>query len=133
MKIWTLAAITASALALALAACGQSAEAPQEPAEGAAMEGMPMEDMPVDGMAMADASAQADAVHSTTGTVQSVSGTTVTIAHEPVEGLGWPSMTMGFEAGDPLMARSVKAGDRVMFSFRQADGKYVLTKVDPAR
>lgn len=131
MKIWTLTAITASALTLV--ACGQSAEAPQQPAESATMEGMPMDDKPMEGMAMADAGAKADAVHSTTGTVQSVSGTTVTIAHEPVEGLGWPSMTMGFEAGDRSMAPAVKAGDRVTFSFRQADGKYVLTKVDPAR
>jgi len=120
MKLLTLAAATG---ALTLVACGQPADAPEEPAESASM----------DDMAMADAGTNADAVHSTTGTVQSVSGTTVTLAHEPVTTLDWPSMTMGFEAEDASMARGLKPGDRVAFSFRQADGKYVLTRIDPER
>ena len=131
MKILTLAAVAASALTLA--ACGQAAEGTKEPAKTAATESKSADAMPMDGMAMADAGAKADAVHSTTGTVQSVSGATVTLAHEPVKTLNWPSMTMGFEAEDPSMMQGVKPGDRVAFSFRQADGKYVLTRIDPAR
>lgn len=131
MKIRTFAAAAASALTLA--ACGQATEGTKEPAEAAATESRSADAMSMDGMATADAGAKADAVHSTTGTVQSVSGVTVTLAHEPVKTLNWPSMTMGFEAAHPSMMQRVKPGDRVAFSFRQADGKYVLTRIDPAR
>ncbi len=131
MKILTLATVAVSALALA--ACGQAAEGSKEPAEAAATESKSADATQMDGMAMAEAGAKADAVHSTSGIVKSVSGATVTLAHEPVATLNWPSMTMGFEAEDPSMMKGLKPGDRVAFSFRQTNGKYVLTKVDPAR
>lgn len=109
-----------TATALTLAACGQPADTPKEPA-GSASQGTPT------------ANADATAVHQATGTVKSVSGTTVTLAHGPVESLNWPAMTMSFEAPDAAIVQGVKPGDQVAFSFRQSQGGYVLTEVRPAQ
>ena len=53
-----------------------------------------------------------------TGVVQSVDATarTVTIAHGDVPALGWPGMTMTFQAPDADLA-SIRAGDDVAFEF----------------
>jgi len=55
---------------------------------------------------------------STTGVVQSIdtAAKTITIAHGPVEGLGWPGMTMTFQAPNTELA-AFKAGDHVAFEF----------------
>lgn len=116
-----IANVLVTATALTLAACGQPADTPKEPAAGLASEGSPTTD------------ADATAVHQATGTVKSVSGTTVTLAHGPVESLNWPAMTMSFEAPDATMVRDIKPGDRVAFSFRQSEGGYFLTEVRPAQ
>jgi Cu(I)/Ag(I) efflux system protein CusF len=52
------------------------------------------------------------------GVVQSVDveAKTITIAHGPVEALGWPGMTMAFQAPGVDFA-TVKAGDNVSFEF----------------
>lgn len=68
-------------------------------------------------------------VYSGTGTIQSVAANKVTIAHGPIEGIGWPAMTMTFTA-PPGMAE-VKAGTPVDFSFRRDGGAYVLTSIRP--
>ena len=115
----TYALVTATTLTLA--ACGQPADTPRESAAGSASEGTPT------------ANADASAVHQATGTVKSVSGTTVTLAHGPVESLNWPAMTMSFEAPDAAIVQGVKPGDQVAFSFRQSEGGYVLTEVRPAQ
>jgi Cu(I)/Ag(I) efflux system protein CusF len=51
-----------------------------------------------------------------TGVVQSldVSAQSVTIAHDPVEALGWPEMTMTFAAPGVDLS-SIKPGDAVSF------------------
>jgi Cu(I)/Ag(I) efflux system protein CusF len=102
------------ALALALAACGEKestspegSNAPTSPTTNAAAE-----------------------VYSGSGTVQSISADKVTIAHGPIDGIGWPAMTMTFTA-PPGMAEDVKAGTQVDFSFRQDGGAYVLTSLRP--
>lgn len=69
-------------------------------------------------------------VYSGTGTVQSISGDQVTIAHGPIEGLGWPAMTMTFRA-PPAMAQGVSPGAQVDFSFRQDGSSYTLTSLRP--
>jgi Cu(I)/Ag(I) efflux system protein CusF len=53
-----------------------------------------------------------------TGVVQSVDveAKTVTIAHGPVDALGWPGMTMAFQAPSVDFA-TIKAGDNVSFEF----------------
>jgi Cu(I)/Ag(I) efflux system protein CusF len=53
-----------------------------------------------------------------TGVVQSVDpeAKTITIAHGPVDALGWPGMTMAFQAPSVDFA-TIKAGDNVSFEF----------------
>ena len=69
---------------------------------------------------------------SATGVVQALDATaqTVTIAHGPVDTLGWPGMTMTFQApGVDLSA--IEAGDHVGFEFTSTgmDGTIVsITK-----
>ena len=52
------------------------------------------------------------------GVVQSIDPTakTITIAHGPVDALGWPGMTMAFQAPNTDLA-AFKAGDNVEFEF----------------
>ncbi|HKP34032.1 MAG TPA: copper-binding protein [Sphingomicrobium sp.] len=103
------------ALALLLAACGEKTNA--APENGAAATDGQQSSLP-------------DKVYSATGTVKSVTGDQVAIAHGPIEGIGWPAMTMTFTA-PPDIAASAKAGVRVDFSFRQEGSAYVLTSVKP--
>lgn len=67
-------------------------------------------------------------VHSATGTVRSIAGDKVTIAHGPIESAGWPAMTMAFTAPSGV-AEGVEAGSQVDFSFHQDDGTYVLSSL----
>ena len=101
-------------LALLLAACGERQSASPEGANAA-------------GSSTANAAAE---VYSGSGTVQSIAADKVTIAHGPIEGIGWPAMTMTFTA-PPGMVEGVKAGTQVDFSFRQDGGAYVLTSLRP--
>ena len=105
----------ALALALLLAACGKEQTAAPETRE--ATSGSP------------EPNAVAK-VYSGTGTVQSIAGDKVTIAHGPIEGIGWPAMTMTFTAPTG-MAEGVKAGSQVDFSFRQDGGAFVLASLRP--
>ena len=67
--------------------------------------------------------------HSGTGTVKSISGSDVMIAHEEIKSAGWPAMEMTFTAADPAMANGIKAGDRVSFAFTKGDGATTLTSL----
>jgi len=69
-------------------------------------------------------------VYSGAGTIQSISGDKVAIAHGPIEGIGWPAMTMTFTA-PPGMADGVQPGTQVDFSFRQDGTSFVLTSLKP--
>ncbi|HAW25204.1 MAG TPA: hypothetical protein DCX38_17920, partial [Pseudomonas sp.] len=66
-----------------------------------------------------------------TGTVKKVDKDkeTVTIAHGPVEALGWPSMTMGFKA-QPGQLEGVKEGDRVEFDFSSKGMDSTITRIE---
>lgn len=103
----------AIALSLAVAACG-GGRTDQNGAAGAA----------------ADAGR---AAYSAVGNVTAISGDRVTIAHGPVEGLGWPAMTMTFRSDDPAMLRGIGVGDRVTFQFRQQGNDYPLTSLRKAQ
>lgn len=72
---------------------------------------------------------QADRVYAANGSVTAIAGDQVTISHGPVEGLGWPAMTMTFRAEAAQMVEGIAAGDRVAFQFRESDGSYVLTSI----
>lgn len=99
-----------------LAACGAEEATKSGTTENAAITGAPP-------------SANAGETHSATGTVKSISGTEVTIAHEEVKSIGWPAMEMAFAAADPTLVNGIKAGDRVSFAFTQGDGATTLTSI----
>ena len=67
-------------------------------------------------------------VYSGNGTIQSISGDQIAIAHGPIEGIGWPAMTMTFTAPRGL-AEGVAVGAQVDFSFQQDGGTYMLTSL----
>lgn len=103
----------ALALALLLVACGEKQNT--APENRAAATGAP-------------APAATDKVYSGAGTVKSITGNQMAIAHGPIAGIGWPAMTMTFTA-PPNLVGGVKVGDKVDFSFRQNGSAYVLTSV----
>lgn len=53
----------------------------------------------------------------------------VTVAHEPVKTLKWPSMTMGFVIRDKMLMEKMVVGSKVQFEFVQENGKYIVTSV----
>lgn len=69
------------------------------------------------------------------GIVQSIDGERglVTISHEPIAGLGWPSMTMTFKVRQPTMLRGIKRGLRVDFAVNsRPDGdQYIIERITP--
>ncbi|HVE51298.1 MAG TPA: efflux RND transporter periplasmic adaptor subunit [Casimicrobiaceae bacterium] len=64
------------------------------------------------------------------GRVEKVGSEEVTLSHEPIPALKWPSMTMGFKAPATGLPKDVKAGDRVRFEFVESDGAYRLTRIE---
>lgn len=56
----------------------------------------------------------------------------VTIAHEPIAALNWPSMTMAFSASPQLLA-AAKEGQRVHFEFTQGEVGSTLTVLQPTK
>jgi len=103
----------AVALSLLLAGCGEDKNAAPGNRQGREAGG----------------AAQAGDVYSASGEVTAIAGDQVSIAHGPVEGIGWPAMTMSFRAGSAEMIQGVSVGDRVSFAFRQDGGAYVLTSL----
>lgn len=57
----------------------------------------------------------------------------VTLAHEPIQSLGMPKMTMVFRVREPAMLDQVKPGDKVRFAADKIDGKYTVTRWEIAR
>jgi Cu(I)/Ag(I) efflux system membrane fusion protein len=64
--------------------------------------------------------AKAPTLYDSVGRIEQISPASVTISHQPVPAIGWPAMTMTFHLADPAVARALKAGDQVAFSFDQA-------------
>lgn len=107
---------SALALSLVVAACGGSGSSPHNNQAGAGSPAAPA----------------ANSTYSAAGSVTVIAGDRVTISHGPVEGLGWPAMTMTFRAGDPAMLTGISVGDRVTFQFRQNGNDYPLTAINKA-
>jgi Cu(I)/Ag(I) efflux system membrane fusion protein len=83
--------------------------------------------------ASASAASRPAGVHVAQGKVESVEPDGITISHDPVPELKWPSMTMGFSKPDPKAFPHVKAGDSVRFEFRQGGPLgWELVSVQPA-
>ncbi len=58
-------------------------------------------------------------LYETTGKIEQITASSVTLSHEPVPALGWPAMTMTFALPNAGIARGFKIGDRVRFGFDQ--------------
>ena len=101
-------------LSLLLAACGENQNLAADNRQGADA---------------APAVSQSGQVYSAEGDITAIAGDQVTISHGPVEGIGWPAMTMAFRAPSPEMAEGVSVGDRVSFAFRKDGSAYVLTSL----
>jgi Cu(I)/Ag(I) efflux system membrane fusion protein len=56
----------------------------------------------------------------------------ITLDHNPVPALGWPSMTMGFAVASDVDLSNFKAGDRVRVSFRKNETGYQIISLQPA-
>jgi len=94
----------------------------------------PMNGMPMDhkGMNMqTDQQVAGGQAATATGRVKKVNleKGSVIIAHGPVEALGWPSMTMGFNA-TPDQLRTLQQGDQVEFDFVSKGMNAVVTRID---
>ena len=66
------------------------------------------------------------------GTVQAVDpeAHVITLAHEPIEALGWPSMTMDFHVADGVDLSGLEPGRTIHFTLEsQADGGWVITMI----
>lgn len=87
--------------------------------------GQGMKDMPMGGSAPG-------AVHAGTGKVKRLDANrgVVTLDHEPIASLKWPSMSMEFEVADKKMLDNLKPGSKVQFRFiEKSKGRYVITEV----
>jgi Cu/Ag efflux protein CusF len=71
-----------------------------------------------------------DSAHLTAGEVRKIDRAQgkVTLAHEPIQSLGMPRMTMVFRVADPAMLDQVEPGDKVRFAADKVGGKYTVTR-----
>lgn len=81
-----------------------------------------------------DAMAQTAKTASATGIVESIDAGAgkITLAHGPVDALGWPAMTMGFKA-TPEQIASVKVGQQVQFEFASQGMDATIIKIVSAQ
>lgn len=73
------------------------------------------------------------AVHRTTGVIEDVEPATraLTIAHEAVESLGWPAMTMDFVAGETVAVEDLAPGEAIRFEFAEnSPGEWMVTRIE---
>ncbi len=108
MKYFTFATAVA---VLALTACGQAQESTREASTQSGVD--------------KNETAQ---IYSGAGKVTAIAGDQVTIEHGPIEGIGWPAMTMSFTAPAGVV-EGVEAGSGVAFAFKQQGSAYVLTSL----
>jgi Cu/Ag efflux protein CusF len=58
----------------------------------------------------------------------------ITIKHGPIKKFEMDEgMTMVFRAGDPVMLKTVKAGDRVRFVPDRVNGQFTVMKIEKAK
>ncbi|HEY8003524.1 MAG TPA: copper-binding protein [Phenylobacterium sp.] len=54
---------------------------------------------------------------------------TVTLKHEPIPALGWPSMTMPFRANPPSLLDGLKVGQKIAFDANEGHGLPEITAI----
>jgi Cu(I)/Ag(I) efflux system protein CusF len=57
----------------------------------------------------------------------------ITIAHEPIPALGWPSMTMAFPLHSAELLTGVAVGNRVNFTLVNHDGQPMVSALQVQR
>ena len=69
--------------------------------------------------------------HKGVGVVKSLDAEkgTVMLAHEPIQSLRWPAMTMKFTARDKKMLDKLTPGKKVEFEFVVQGKDYILTRL----
>lgn len=69
--------------------------------------------------------------HKAVGVVKKLDAKTgvVTLAHEAVNSMNWPPMTMGFMVKDKMLLDKLAVGKKVNFEFIQNADGYVVTAV----
>ncbi len=72
-----------------------------------------------------------EGTHVSTGSVVSLNDAGVTIAHEPVPSLNWPSMTMHFDWGADGAEEALEPGDEIDFRFSEGGAGYVIEEITP--
>jgi len=92
------------------------------PAGFAQMKGMDMKDMPMK-------AEKKGGTHKATGVVTKTDKDKVTIRHEPVPSMNWPTMTMAFKVKDKAVMDKLKKDQKVDFEFVQDGRDYVVTGV----
>ncbi|MBL0089694.1 MAG: efflux RND transporter periplasmic adaptor subunit [Ideonella sp.] len=75
--------------------------------------------------------AAAPMVYQAKGKVDEIEGDVITLQHEPVPALKWPAMTMPFNLSDATLAKGLKPGQAVEFSFSKGDAGFVITHIKP--
>lgn len=68
-------------------------------------------------------------VHKGTGVVTRVHKDKVTIKHEPIQSLNWPTMTMAFGVKDKAMLDKIAKDKKVEFEFVQQGQQFVITSI----
>ncbi len=53
----------------------------------------------------------------------------VTLKHEPIPALGWPSMTMPFHLASPALLTGLKVGQKIAFDTKEAEGLPEITAI----
>jgi Cu(I)/Ag(I) efflux system periplasmic protein CusF len=84
------------------------------------MKGMDMKDMDKKGQ-----------THKGTGVVTNIdrSGDKVTLKHDPIKSLNWPTMTMAFTVKDKVMLDKLAKDKKVEFEFVQQGQQFVITSI----
>jgi Cu(I)/Ag(I) efflux system periplasmic protein CusF len=54
---------------------------------------------------------------------------TVTLKHQPIPALGWPSMTMDFKATPPSLLDGLKVGQKIAFDANEGNGVPLITGI----
>ena len=68
------------------------------------------------------------------GKIEAIDKEEVTLSHEPIPALKWPSMTMAFKAPAVGLPKDLKVGDTVDFEFRQgSDGRFEISAIARAK
>ncbi|WAL85013.1 copper-binding protein [Pandoraea sp. XJJ-1] len=93
----------------------------------------PMSGMSQMGGMKADKSAAVTATG--TGVVKAVDkqGGSVTLAHGPINALGWGPMTMGFKVADAKLLNGVSVGQKVDFTLVSKDDVQTVTAIRAAK